>query len=87
MSPLLFFENRKKYPDFGKKCTNCAHPWVESSIQNVVSRVFRRKKSNFFPAGSFFLVFLTKSLSKCPNSQNLSCPEKFLIAHLRSDSV
>ena len=72
---LPFFENRKKCPDLGKKSPNCVHPWVESFIQNVVLRVSTKKKTpKFFPAGSFFLVFLTKSLSKCPNSTKPPLP-------------
>ena len=39
--------------------------WVESSIQNLVLRVSRRKSSKIFPCGSLSLVFLKKS--KCPN--------------------
>ena len=55
--PLPFFENRKKCPDFGKKGPNCVHPWVESSIQNVVLRVSRRKSSKILPCEAFFCVF------------------------------
>ena len=55
--PLPFFENRKKCPDFGRKGPNCVHPWVESSIQNVVLRVSRRKSSKMFPCGAFSYVF------------------------------
>ena len=55
--PLPFFENQKKCPDFGKKGPNCVHPWVESSIQNVVLRVSRRKSSTIFPWGAFSCVF------------------------------
>ena len=25
-APLPFFENQKKCPDFGKKCSDCIHP-------------------------------------------------------------
>ena len=82
--PLPFFENRKKCPDFGKKGPNCVHPWVESSIQNVVLGVSRRKSSKIFPCRAFFCVFLTKSLSKCPNSTKPPLPEKFLVARLYS---
>ena len=52
--PLPFYENR---PDFGKKGSSCVHPWVESSIQNVVLRVSRRKSSKTIPCGAFFCVF------------------------------
>ena len=82
-SPALF-ENRKKCPHFGKKDPDCIHLWVKFSIQNIVLRVSRRKNSQIFHAGPFFLVFLTKCLSKCPSSTKLQCPEKFLVAHLHS---
>ena len=55
--PLLFLENQKKCPDFGKKSPNCVHSWVESSIQNVVLRVSSRKSSKIFLCGVFFCVF------------------------------
>ena len=66
--PLPLQKIEKRCPDFGKKCPNCVHPWVESSIQNVVLRASRGKSSKTFPCGAFFLVFLTKSLSKGLNS-------------------
>ena len=69
-SPALF-ENRKKYPDFGKKDPDCAHLCVKLSIQNVVLRVSRRKKSKKCPCRPLVLVFLTKYLSKCPISNPL----------------
>ena len=77
-----FFENRQEGPDFGKKSPDCFHLWVQFSIQNVVLRVSRRKISKIFPGGTFFLAFFTRCLSKCPNSRNLPCPEKFLVAPL-----
>ena len=52
--PLPFIENRKKCPDFRKKGPNCVHPWLESSIQNVVLRVPKRKTSEIFPCKAFF---------------------------------
>ena len=71
-SPTNFNENdllllkTKKVPWFWiKRCLTV----LESSIQNVVLRVSRRKSSKNFACGAFFfLVFLTKSLSKCPIS-------------------
>ena len=24
--PIPFFENQKRFPDFGKKCPDCVHP-------------------------------------------------------------
>ena len=65
--PLPFFENQKKCPDFAKKGPNCVHPQVKFIIQNVILRVSRRKNSKIFPAVLFFIEFLTKFLSKCPN--------------------
>ena len=79
---LFFFENRKKCPDFGKKGPDCVHPWVKFYIQNVVLRVSRKKSLQLFPAGPFFLDFLTKCLSKCLIPRNLPCPKKFLVARL-----
>ena len=69
--PLPIFENWKKYPDFGKKGPNCIYLCVKFSIQNVVLRVSVRKTPNVLPAGSFFLVFLTKHLSKWSNYMKL----------------
>ena len=65
--PLLFFENKKKCPDFSKKGPDCVHPYVKCTIQNVVLRVCKRKNFKIFPCGVFFLEFLTKCLSECPN--------------------
>ena len=70
--PILFSENRKSCPDFGKKGANSVHLWVKYSIQNVNVRVSKRKNSKIFPAASFFLVLLTKLLSKCPNAAKSS---------------
>ena len=58
-------------PWIWKKGPNCVHLWVESSILNVLLIVPRRKSSKLFPCGTFFLVFLTKRLSKYPNSEKL----------------
>ena len=58
----------------GKKGPDCVHPGVESSIQNVVLRVSRRKKLQNFSLRSVFFVFLTKSLSNCPNSTKPPLP-------------
>ena len=49
-------ENQQKCPDFIKKGPDCVHLWVNSSMQNVVLRVFKRKISELFPYGAFFLV-------------------------------
>ena len=42
-----------------------------------------------FPCGASFLVFLTKSILKCPSSTTLlpPCPEKILVAHLHSGII
>ena len=58
------------------KCSGFFCTWVESSIQNVVVRVSRWKSSKIFPCGAFFLLFLTKSLSMCPNSTKSPLPYK-----------
>ena len=60
----------EKCPDFGKKCPDYVLPWVKFSIQNVVLN------PKFFTTGSFFLLFLTKCLSKCPNSMKPPLPWK-----------
>ena len=75
-SPAFFFENRKKCLNFWKKGPNCVNPWVESSTQNVVLRVSRRKSSKIFLGGPFFFVVLTKSLLKCSNSTKSLLPWK-----------
>ena len=60
-----------------EKGSNCLHSWVESSIQNVVSRVSRRKKLQ-----NVFRMFLTKVYRSALIPQNLPCSEKFLVACL-----
>ena len=78
-SPPPFFKNHKKSPDFGKKGPDSVHPWVEISIQNVVLILSRRKNSKIFPMRGFFLLkFLTKCLSKCPNTPKPPLPWKVL---------
>ena len=74
--PLPFFENKEKCPDFGKKHPDCGHPWVKSAIQNVVLKVSKRKNSKIFSSGAFFLGFLIKCLSNCPNFTKPSLPWK-----------
>ena len=59
---------------FGKKYPDSVHPWIKFFFQNVVLRVSRRKKC--FPAGTFFLVFLKKCLSKCHSSKKPPLPWK-----------
>ena len=70
---LAFFKNRKKCHDFRKKGPDCVHHWVKFSIQNVVLRV-GEQTPKCFPVGLFFLVFLTKTLSKGPSSTNIPPP-------------
>ena len=76
---LPFFENQKKCPDFGKKIPNCVHPWVESSIQNVVLGVSRRKSLAFL----CFIWKVYRSTTLIP--QYLPNPEKVLVARLKLD--
>ena len=38
-SILSYFENSKKYPDFGKICPDCVHLSVKFPIENAVLRV------------------------------------------------
>ena len=56
-SPLPFFENQNKCSNFGKKGSDCVHPWVKSSTQNVVLRVSRRKNSQSFSLRSLFFLY------------------------------
>ena len=72
-SPLPFW---KTCSDFPKKSPGCVHPQVKFTIQNVALRVSRRKNSEIFHAGPFFLEFLVKSLSKCPNFTKPTLPWK-----------
>ena len=45
--PQSFFENKKKCPGFRKKGLDWIHPYVKSTIQNVVLRVSKRKNLMF----------------------------------------
>ena len=36
---MSYFENSKKYPDFGKICPDCVHLSVKFPIENAVLRV------------------------------------------------
>ena len=73
-SPLPFFENQKKCPNFRKKGPDCALPWVKFSIQNVAWRVSRRKNAKIFPKVPFFLDLLTKCSWMCFNSKKPPLP-------------
>ena len=74
--PLPFFENQKKWPDFGKKCPDCVHLYAKFAIQNAVLRTSKRKTSKKFPCEVFFLDFLIKCLSKCSNFTKPPLPWK-----------
>ena len=75
-----FFKNRKKCPDFGQKNPDCVHLWIKFSIQNVVSRVPRRKKLQNVSLRGHFSCFLRNVYwSALFSSPLLRCPEKFLL--------
>ena len=81
--PCPFLKIEKTFPDFGKKGPNSDHPWVESSIQNVVLSVSRGEKlRNFYLRDLFFLCFWRKAYQSALTPQNLPCPEKVLVARL-----
>ena len=71
---LDLLENRKNYHDFGKKGPDFIRLWVMFPIQNIFLRVSRRKNSKILHCRPFFLVFLTKCLSKCPSSTTFLPP-------------
>ena len=66
MSPLHFFENQKRCPDFGKKGSNCVHLWVNFSIENIVLRVSWSEIPKFCRYGVFSLSFLMKCFIEMP---------------------
>ena len=74
-SPALFWKMRK-VPWFWEKCPDSSHLWIKYFIQNLILKVSRREKSKISPAGPFFLVRLTKFLSKCPNYTKTPLPWK-----------
>ena len=53
-----FLKIEKNILILAKKCPDFVYFWVKFFIQNVLLRVFRRKKSKLFPYGDFFIVFL-----------------------------
>ena len=65
--PCPFLKIKKSALILEKKCPDCVHPQVKFAIQNVVLRVSKRKNSKIFSCVAFFLDFLIKCLSKCPN--------------------
>ena len=75
-SPAVFQKSKKRCPDFRRKGLHCVHPYVKFTIQNVVLRVSKRKTSQFFLTGPFFLEFLTIRLSECPNFTKPPLPWK-----------
>ena len=85
--PFSFLKIEKGLLVWGKKGPDCVHLWVKFSIQDVVLVVCRRENSKMFPCGAFFLVLLTKYLSKCPSSIKTPCPEKLLVARLPSSII
>ena len=85
LPPLLFFENRKQCPDFGRKGTDCIQLWIKFPTQNVILRVSRRKISKMFPNGASFSCVFEEMFIKCPSSTYpslLPCSENFLVGHL-----
>ena len=80
--PCPFLKIKKSALILEKKCPDCVYPQVKFAIQNVVLRVSKRKNFKNFPCGAFFLGFLIKCLSKCPNFTKLPLPRKFLVARL-----
>ena len=65
LSKKCFGKKIKISLNLGKKGLDFGHLWVKSSIQNVVLRVSKTKKSKVF---LYFFVFLTKCLLKYPSS-------------------
>ena len=74
--PCPFLKIKKSALILEKKCPDCVYPQVKFAIQNVVLRVSKRKNFKNFPCGAFFLGFLIKCLSKCPNFTKLPLPRK-----------
>ena len=61
------------------------HLWVKFSVQNIVLRETRRKKSEMFLCGVHF-SFVSDEMFISPNSTPpippTPCPKKFLVARL-----
>ena len=66
-----FLKIEKNALILGKKGPDCVHFWVKFSIQNVILRISKRKKSKMFLC---FFVFLTKCLLKYPSSTKPPLP-------------
>ena len=61
---FALFRNLKKYPDFEKKDPDCVHIWVKFSIENIVSRVSRRKNPIMFPCEALFSCVFSEMFIK-----------------------
>ena len=70
---MLFLKIEKSAMIFERKALIVSIIGVKFSIQNVVLRV-GEQTPKCFPVGLFFLVFLTKTLSKGPSSTNIPPP-------------
>ena len=83
------FEIKKKCLDFGKKGPDCVHLWLKFSIQNIVSKVSRRKTSKMFPYGTSFSCVFDKIFIKVPQSHNFRylgpevCSKSCLFRHIQ----
>ena len=76
--PYTFLEIEKSALILEKRTCNFVHPWLESSIQNVILRVSRRKSSKIFRCRAFFTCVFDKYWSKCPNFTKPLLPWKIL---------
>ena len=72
-SSQLFFENIKKYTDFGKKCPFYVHLWAKLSFKMHFYKNISEKKHPFI---SSFCMSCMKRLSKCPYSKKRLLPRK-----------
>ena len=52
----LLLKKGKKGPNFGKECSDCGHLWVKFLISSAIFKSFQWKKTEIFPAGTFFFV-------------------------------
>ena len=64
-SPVHFWK-LKKVPKFWKKVSDCVHPWVKFSIQNVVLRVCRRENWKNLPLRAFYSCFFCEMFFEVP---------------------
>ena len=82
MNPLRFSKIGNKWPNFGRECSDCDIYGLNFLFQMQFLRVFRRKKADIFPWGSFFLVFYTIAYRSALIPRKLSCPKIFLVTHI-----